>query len=400
MRGQSGERLKPGSGFDLRTVRKTTRKRAQKPHKDAKNSSKNAPISTPDRSFMGFATTLYHAPRPRPLEWKMRRGFSPIGGRLRFLVAGAAGFIGSHLCDRLLAEGHDVLGVDSFLTGSRANLAQLAGNPRFRLIEHDITTPAAFDEPVETVMNLASPASPRDYLAYPVETLRAGSEGTRQLLDYAVRFGASFLLASTSECYGDPLEHPQRESYWGNVNPVGPRSCYDEAKRYAEALTMAYHRACGVQTSIARIFNTYGPRMKAGDGRIVPAFIGQALRGQPMTVYGTGSQTRSFCYVSDLVDGLLRLAFSGEPYPVNLGNPEELTVLEFATRIRDITASGSEIVFESLPEDDPQRRKPDISKAISVLGWQPRVSLDAGLGETIAWFCDHLTPPEDPFSGA
>ena len=309
---------------------------------------------------------------------------------MRILVAGAAGFIGSHLCDRLLADGHSVVGVDNFLTGSRANLAHLAGEPDFRLIEHDITQPLALDEPVDRVMNLASPASPRDYLAYPVETLRVGSEGTRHLLDCAMQCGASFLLASTSECYGDPLEHPQRESYWGNVNPVGLRSCYDEAKRYAEALTMAYHRACGVRTSIARIFNTYGPRMKAGDGRIVPAFIGQALRGQPMTVYGAGAQTRSFCYVSDLVDGLLRLAASDERYPVNLGNPEELTVLEFATRIKEITGSESEIVFESLPEDDPQRRRPDISKAMEVLGWQPHVSLERGLRETIAWFRDHL----------
>jgi dTDP-glucose 4,6-dehydratase len=305
---------------------------------------------------------------------------------LRYLIAGAAGFIGSHLCDRLLEDGHDVLAVDNFITGRPDNLAHLGGHPRFVFIRHDVVEPLEVPGAVDVVMNLASPASPRDYLESPIETLRAGSEGTRNLLDIARTHGARFLLASTSECYGDPLEHPQVETYWGNVNPVGPRSCYDEAKRFAEAITMAYHRRYGLNTAIARIFNTYGPRMKLDDGRIVPAFVDQALRHAPITVFGTGSQTRSFCYVSDLVEGLIRLAHAGEPYPVNLGNPHEMTVLEFAEHIRDAVGANSEIVFAPLPEDDPQRRQPDISRARKLLAWEPRVTLDEGLRKTIAWF--------------
>lgn len=305
---------------------------------------------------------------------------------MRYLVAGAAGFIGSHLCDRLIAEGHEVLAVDNFITGSEKNIAHLAGNPRFRFLEHDVIQPLHVDEPLDYVFNLASPASPKDYLDHPVETLRVGSEGTRNLLELARERDAGFLLTSTSECYGDPLEHPQKETYWGNVNPIGPRSCYDESKRFAEAVTMAYHRTHGVRTTIARIFNTYGPRMHLNDGRIVPAFVDQALRDAPMTVFGTGAQTRSFCYVSDLVDGLLRLAHSSERLPVNLGNPLEMTVLEFAERIRALTGAKSEIVFEPLPQDDPQRRRPDISKAMAVLGWAPKVSLEDGLTSTIDYF--------------
>lgn len=310
---------------------------------------------------------------------------------MRFLVAGAAGFVGSHLCDRLLADGHDVVGVDNHITGRAENLAHLAGHAAFRFVEHDVTAPIPSDLTCDAVMNLASPASPRDYLKFPIETLRVGSEGTLQLLEHARRTEARFLLASTSECYGDPLEHPQRETYWGNVNPVGPRSCYDEAKRYAEALTMAFHREHGVKTAIARIFNTYGPRMKLDDGRIVPAFLDQALRGAPMTVFGDGSQTRSFCYVSDLADGLIRLVMSEERLPVNLGNPVELRVLEFAERIRAATGSESEIVFEPLPQDDPQRRRPNIDKAMATLGWEPKVSLEEGLQPTIAWFRERVT---------
>lgn len=305
---------------------------------------------------------------------------------MHYLVAGAAGFIGSHLCERLLNDGHTVTGVDNYLTGKAENLEALAGRTGFKFVEHDITRPLPSLPAPDVVMNLASPASPRDYLAFPVETLRVGSEGTRHLLEFAAESGARFLLASTSECYGDPLEHPQRESYWGHVNPVGPRSCYDEAKRYAEAITMAFHRAHGLRTNIARIFNTFGPRMKLDDGRVVPAFLSQALRGEPVTVFGTGLQTRSFCYVSDLVDGLVRLSRSEERLPVNLGNPVEMTMLEFAERIKALTGSASEITFLPLPEDDPQRRRPDITKAREVLGWAPRVPLEEGLRVTVEYF--------------
>jgi len=309
---------------------------------------------------------------------------------MRILVAGAAGFIGSHLCDRLLAEGHEVLAADNYITGAPHNVAHLESHPRFCLIRHDVTEPFSVDGPLDTIFNLASPASPKDYLEHPIETLRTGAEGSRHLLDLACSRRARYLLASTSECYGDPQEHPQKETYWGHVNPVGPRSCYDEAKRFAEAITMAYHRQHGLSTHIARIFNTYGPRMQLDDGRIVPNFVRQALRGEPLTVYGDGSQTRSFCYVDDLVEGLLLLSRSQEHMPVNLGNPEEMTVLEFARLIRDLAGSSSEIRFEPLPEDDPQRRRPDITKARRLLGWEPRVGLEEGLRRTIEWFARRL----------
>ncbi len=305
---------------------------------------------------------------------------------MRIVVSGAAGFIGSHMCDRLLAEGHTVVGLDNLLTGSPRNTAHLKGEPRFRLLIQDITDPFTIEGVVDCVLNMASPASPKDYLENPIETLDVGSAGTRNMLELARAKGASFLLTSTSECYGDPLQHPQVETYWGNVNPVGPRSCYDESKRFAEALTMAYHRKFGLRTKIARIFNTYGPRMKLDDGRVVPAFLDQALRGEPMTIFGDGSQTRSFCYVSDLVDGLYRLMHSEERYPVNLGNPCELTILEFAERIRRLTGSKSEIAFHPLPEDDPKQRRPDISKARAVLGWEPTVPLEEGLRLTVDYF--------------
>jgi dTDP-glucose 4,6-dehydratase len=290
------------------------------------------------------------------------------------------------LCDRLLADGHTVAGLDNLLTGSLRNIAHLAREPRFEFDERDITQPFEMEGAVDAVVNAASPASPKDYLEHPIETLDVGSAGTRRMLELALAKGARFLMASTSECYGDPLVHPQVESYWGNVNPVGPRSCYDESKRFAEALTMAYHRKRGVRTNIARIFNTYGPRMKLDDGRVVPAFLDRALRGEAMTVFGDGSQTRSFCYVSDLVDGLCRLMMSDERYPVNLGNPRELTILEFAEKIREMTGSKSEIEFQELPEDDPKQRKPDIAKARAVLGWEPRVELEDGLRRTVEYF--------------
>jgi len=305
---------------------------------------------------------------------------------LHILVTGAAGFIGSHMCDRLLAEGHSVVAVDNFLTGSAQNLADLDGNANYRFIRHDITQPLAFDGPLDAVLNMASPASPKDYLEHAIETLDVGSAGTRNMLELARARGARFLLTSTSECYGDPLEHPQSEQYWGHVNPVGPRSCYDESKRFAEALTMAYHRTHGVRTNIARIFNTYGPRMKLDDGRVVPAFLSQALDGEPITIFGDGSQTRSFCYVSDLVDGIYRLMQSDERFPVNLGNPDEMTIQEFADAIRELTGSRSPIQYRPLPEDDPKRRRPDISKARRVLGWEPRVTLEEGLRLTLEYF--------------
>jgi dTDP-glucose 4,6-dehydratase len=305
---------------------------------------------------------------------------------LRILVTGAAGFIGSHMCDRLLAEGHTVVAVDNFLTGSEKNVAHLSDQAQFRLIRHDITLPLTVDGPLDAVLNMASPASPKDYLQHAIATLDVGSTGTRNMLELALAKGARFLLTSTSECYGDPLEHPQSETYWGHVNPVGPRSCYDESKRFAEALTMAYHRTYGLRTNIARIFNTYGPRMKLDDGRVVPSFIGQALRGETLTIFGDGSQTRSFCYVSDLVDGIYRLMQSDERYPVNLGNPDEMTIREFAERIRRITGSLSPIVNRPLPEDDPRQRRPDISKARRLLGWEPRVPLEEGLRVTLDSF--------------
>ena len=305
---------------------------------------------------------------------------------MRIVVTGAAGFVGSHMCDRLLQEGHSVVALDNLLTGSTVNLEHLRGAERFEFVQHDITGPVSLDGRIDAVVNMASPASPKDYLEHPIETLDVGSAGTRNMLELALAHNATFLITSTSECYGDPHVHPQVETYWGNVNPVGPRSCYDESKRFAEAMTMAYHRTHGVRTNIARIFNTYGPRMKLDDGRVVPAFLDQALRGAPMTVFGDGSQTRSFCFVSDLVDGLFRLMQSDERFPVNLGNPLELTIREFAERIRRLTGSGSEIVYQPLPEDDPKQRRPDISKAKRVLGWEPRVGLEEGLRQTVEYF--------------
>ena len=305
---------------------------------------------------------------------------------MRHLVSGAAGFIGSHLCDRLLADGHAVVGLDNFITGSRRNLEHLAGHARFQCQETDVTGPLDVDGRFDGVWHLASLASPKRYLEHPIETLESGSTATRNMLEIARRDGARFLLTSTSECYGDPLQHPQAETYWGNVNPVGLRSCYDESKRYAEALTMAYHRTHGVPTTIARIFNTYGPRMALDDGRVVPAFIEQALRDRPLTIFGDGSQTRSFCYVSDMVEGLVRLAASEERYPVNLGNPLELGILEFAQRIQRLVGSQAGIEYHPLPADDPRQRRPDIAKAKRVLGWEPKVALETGLRETVDYF--------------
>ena len=301
-------------------------------------------------------------------------------------MSGAAGFIGSHFCDRLIGEGHSVVGLDNFVTGAARNLEHLDGNPSFTFREWDVCRPLEVEGPVEGVLHLASLASPKDYLEHPIETLDVGSTGTRNMLEVARHHQARFLLTSTSECYGDPLVHPQVETYWGNVNPVGPRSCYDESKRYAEAVTMAYHRVHDVRSNIARIFNTYGPRMQLNDGRVVPAFIDQALRGKPMTVFGDGSQTRSFCYVDDLVDGLYRLMLSDERYPVNLGNPVEMTILEFAERIRRITGATAPLRFEPLPEDDPKQRQPQIDKARRLLGWEPKIGLEAGLRQTIEYF--------------
>jgi dTDP-glucose 4,6-dehydratase len=305
---------------------------------------------------------------------------------LRIIVSGAAGFIGSHMCDRLLAEGHTVVALDNFSTGVKQNLAHLSCNSAFHLTEHDVTRPVAVDGTIDAVLHMASQASPKDYLEHPIETLDVGSAGTRNMLELARAHQARFLLTSTSETYGDPTVHPQVETYWGNVNPVGPRSCYDESKRFAEALTMAYHRSYSLRTNIARIFNTYGPRMKLNDGRVVPAFLDQALRGAPITVFGDGSQTRSFCYVSDLVDGLYRLMQSDEHYPVNLGNPQEMTILEFAERIRRLTGSTSSLIHQPLPQDDPKQRRPDITKASRILGWEPHVPLEEGLRETIEYF--------------
>jgi dTDP-glucose 4,6-dehydratase len=302
------------------------------------------------------------------------------------VVSGAAGFVGSHMCDRLLKENIRVIALDNLLTGAERNINHLRGNAGFSFVRQDITQPFSVEGPVDCVVNMASPASPKDYLEHPIETLDVGSLGTRRMLELAREKGARFLVTSTSECYGDPLVHPQVETYWGNVNPVGPRSCYDESKRFAEAITMAYHRSRGVKTSIARIFNTYGPRMKLNDGRVVPAFVDQALRGEPITIFGDGSQTRSFCYVSDLVDGLYRLLLSDEPLPVNLGNPREMTILEFAKAIEDITGIRSGTVNRDLPVDDPKQRRPDIGKAKRLLGWSPVVSLEEGMRHTVEYF--------------
>jgi len=316
------------------------------------------------------------------------------------LVAGGAGFLGSHLCERLLAEGCRVICVDNFVTGAERNIAHLRQRSDFRFIEHDVCKPLYLDEPVQDVLHFASPASPVDYLELPIQTLKVGSLGTHNLLGLAKEKGSTFLLASTSEVYGDPLVHPQPETYWGNVNPVGPRGVYDEAKRFAEAMTMAYYRVHKLDTRIVRIFNTYGPRMRPRDGRVVPAFIQQALVGEPMTVFGDGGQTRSFCYVGDLVDGIHRLLRSGIHEPVNIGNPHEMTILEFAERIKAATGSSSPIVYKPLPVDDPKTRQPDITQARSRLGWEPRVSLDEGLQRTIEYFAGLIAERRAADAGA
>jgi dTDP-glucose 4,6-dehydratase len=305
---------------------------------------------------------------------------------MRILITGAAGFLGSHLCDRFLAEGHRVVGMDNFITGHPDNIAHLIGRAEFEFVQHDVTNFIYVEGAVDGVLHFASPASPVDYLEKPIQTLKVGSLGTHKALGLAKAKGARFLLASTSEVYGDPQVHPQPESYWGNVNPVGPRGVYDEAKRFAEAMTMAYHRFHGVETRIVRIFNTYGPRMRPGDGRVVSNFIVQALRGEPLSIYGDGSQTRSFCYVDDLVDGIFRLFFSDRSEPVNIGNPDEFTVAELAERVLRLTGSPSQLGRRPLPEDDPKVRRPNIQVARDVLGWEPRVPLEEGLKRTIPHF--------------
>lgn len=305
------------------------------------------------------------------------------------LVTGGAGFVGSHLAERLLADGHRVICVDNLITGHRANLEHLRERD-LHFIEHDITRPLKIEEDLDYVLHFASPASPIDYLEYPIQTLKVGSLGTHNSLGLAKAKGARYLLASTSEVYGDPLVHPQPETYWGNVNPIGPRGVYDEAKRFAEAMAMAYHRVHGLEVRIVRIFNTYGPRMRLRDGRVVPAFIQQALEGEPLTVFGDGSQTRSFCYVDDLVEGIRRLMESGLTVPVNLGNPREMTILEFAETVRKLTGSSSSLSFKPLPVDDPKIRQPDIGRAREHLDWEPRVELEQGLIRTIEYFRSRL----------
>jgi len=318
---------------------------------------------------------------------------------MRILITGGAGFIGSHLCDRLLAEGHEVAAMDNLSTGNIDNITHLIGHERFRFIKHDVTHYVHLPGPLDAVLHLASLPSPVDYLNYPIQTLKVGALGTHNTLGLALAKGARYLLASTSEVYGDPLVHPQAEDYWGNVNPVGPRGVYDESKRFAEALTMAYHRYHHVDTRIVRIFNTYGPRMRADDGRVVPNFINQALRGEPLTVYDDGSRTRSFCYVDDLVEGMLRLLFSTETQPVNLGNPQEMTIVEFAREVLEVTGSRSELVFvhptDERTQDDPKVRCPDITRARQVLGWEPQVPLAEGLRQTVTDFRSRMSiqPP-------
>ena len=305
---------------------------------------------------------------------------------MKAVVTGGAGFLGSHLCDRLIAEGWEVLALDNLVTGSEPNIAHLMKHPKFRVARADVCRFIEVPGPVDYVLHFASPASPVDYLKLPIQTLKVGSLGTHNALGLALAKGAKFFLASTSECYGDPEVSPQSEEYWGHVNPIGPRGVYDEAKRFAEAMTMAYHRYHGVDTRIVRIFNTYGPRMRLNDGRALPNFVHQALSGRPLTVYGTGKQTRSFCYVSDLVEGIYRLMLSDEHLPTNIGNPQEITILEFAERVRKHFPNAPEIIFEPLPEDDPKQRCPDISKAKRLLKWEPKVSLEQGLKETIQYF--------------
>jgi len=305
---------------------------------------------------------------------------------MRAVITGGAGFLGSHLCDALLARGWDVLCVDNLITGQEINIAHLAGHPRFRVARHDVSRYIDVPGPVEAVLHFASPASPVDYLKFPIPTLKVGALGTHNSLGLALAKKAKYLLASTSECYGDPEVSPQPETYWGHVNPIGPRGVYDEAKRFAEAMTMAYHNFHGLDTRIVRIFNTYGPRMRLNDGRALPNFVYQALTGQPITVYGEGKQTRSFCYVADLVEGICRLLESGEHLPTNIGNPQEITILEFAERIVKLTGANVPIVFKPLPQDDPKQRCPDITKARRVLNWEPKVNLEEGLRLTLEYF--------------
>jgi dTDP-glucose 4,6-dehydratase len=310
---------------------------------------------------------------------------------MRVLITGGAGFLGSHLCDHFLAEGHQIIAMDNLITGTTRNIEHLAGRDDFLFVKHDVTNYIYVEGPLDAILHFASPASPIDYLELPIQTLKVGALGTHKALGLAMSKKARFLLASTSEVYGDPLRHPQQEDYWGNVNPIGPRGVYDEAKRFAEALAMAYHRAHGVETRIARIFNTYGPRMRLDDGRVVPNFVGQALRGEPLTVYGDGSQTRSFCYVDDLIEGIYRLLLSDEVEPVNVGNPAEMTILDFAHLVNRLTGNEAGIVYEDyrIP-DDPQVRQPDISKARRVLNWEPKVGLEEGLQKTIGWFRERV----------
>ena len=334
---------------------------------------------------MVLSNPAFDIPDPKPvMPPRKKRNSKPA--RPTSVVTGAAGFLGSHLVDSLLARRHKVIGIDNFITGTVDNIAHLGGHPDFKFIQQDVTEFLFLDGPVDYVWHFASPASPVDYLEFPIQTLKVGSLGTHKVVGLAKYKGARFLLASTSEVYGDPLVHPQTEDYWGNVNPIGPRGCYDESKRFAEALTIAYRKQHHVQTRIVRIFNTYGPRMRLNDGRVVPAFIGQALKNKPLTVFGTGSQTRSFCYVSDLIEGVYRLMMSAVAGPVNIGNPEEMTVLDFARAIIRTTDSRSKIMFKPLPQDDPKQRRPDITRARTRLGWEPEVSLGEGLAATIKYF--------------
>lgn len=308
------------------------------------------------------------------------------------LITGGAGFLGSHLCDRMLAEGYRVIAMDNLITGNVKNIGHLFGNEDFTFVKHDVTEYTWVEGELDYVLHFASPASPIDYLKIPIQTLKVGAMGTHKILGLAKEKGARVLIASTSEVYGDPLVHPQPEDYWGNVNPVGFRGCYDEAKRFMEAITMAYHRYHGLETRIVRIFNTYGPRMRLDDGRVLPAFMGQALRGEDITVFGDGSQTRSFCFVDDLVDGIYRLLLSDEVMPVNVGNPSEISILDFAKEVIELTGSPSKIIFKDLPQDDPKIRQPDISKAKSILGWEPQVPRSEGLKRALAYFQDEVKP--------
>jgi dTDP-glucose 4,6-dehydratase len=316
------------------------------------------------------------------------------GGGVRAVITGGSGFLGSHLCDYLIERGWEALSIDNLVTGNDGNVEHLKKHPRFRMMRHDVSQYIDVPGPVDYVLHFASPASPVDYLKLPIQTLKVGALGTHNTLGLALAKKAKYLLASTSECYGDPQISPQPESYWGHVNPIGPRGVYDEAKRFAEAMVMAYHRYHGVDTHIVRIFNTYGPRMRLNDGRALPNFVHQALTGQPITVYGNGRQTRSFCYVSDLIEGIYRLMNSDEHEPVNIGNPQEITILEFAERIRRLLESGVPIVFKPLPQDDPKQRCPDISKAKRLLGWQPKVNLDEGLRLTLKFFQQQVAAGE------